>query len=534
MVDSLLHSYYETSARNTLDKAFITLEQLRNKEIEKNLIAGMHESNVRQVNNILQRYNELTAKMNRLRSRNQTRLSADSVDVYESEINEFKNNVIHRFPAYTFFFSTIDSLPLKFVQTKIIHEKQAIINYAVYGRHIHALVTSRDSAHAVILPGNADDIVRSMRELVTPLYSAKNPKKLTFNKDIAYALYQQLFEPLEKHLSNIESIVIIPDKKIWGLPFEALIQTPMIQKNDATSILYGEFRNVDFLIKKYAIAYSASVVGLSTQLTNVYPRPGRGRKLLTMSGVAIVPDTFDPWCNYYATENQALVDQEIHRISQRMWRHENMIDTQATETNLVSNNHAFRWIHLALPAVFYTDSPAQSYVGFASDSTTKAYTKLHMGDIITSELPTDQVILSRSAVYMPADSIGTAIAALPQSLLLSGVRSVIWSRWLSNGTTITRFMSKFYWELKYKRQTNMLALQQAKLAALRDSFVFDEVEISSAHPYFWASYVLIGNTHIRPPTFSTIPPYMVIVIVYVVVILVALIIVRKTVDTNRE
>jgi len=94
-------------------------------------------------------------------------------------------------------------------------------------------------------------------------------------------------------------------------------------------------------------------------------------------------------------------------------------------------------------------------------------------------------------------------------------------------------MSKFYWELKYKRQTNALALQEAKVASMKDTFDYSGHTISRAHPYFWATFQLIGNPKIRPPSPNKIPPWGVVIIVYVMVAVISLYITRKTLPGRK-
>jgi hypothetical protein len=108
------------------------------------------------------------------------------------------------------------------------------------------------------------------------------------------------------------------------------------------------------------------------------------------------------------------------------------------------------------------------------------------------------------------------------------VKSVLFNQWHVESNSTSEFMAKFYWELKYKRQTNALALQQAKIASLKGTFGFSEQKISRAHPHFWASYLLVGNPNIRAPFKERISQNGIVIIVYVLVIFVALFIARKT------
>ena len=138
------------------------------------------------------------------------------------------------------------------------------------------------------------------------------------------------------------------------------------------------------------------------------------------------------------------------------------------------------------------------------------------------------ITLSNIKLSSPLAENYDGIIALPQSLILSGIKSVVFSLWEINNISTSQFMSKFYWELKYKRQSNVNALREAKLASMKDTIKFDKQKISRAHPYFWATFRLVGNPKIRPPSPTRLPTWGVIIIVYVCVIVGSLYITRKT------
>ena len=174
-------------------------------------------------------------------------------------------------------------------------------------------------------------------------------------------------------------------------------------------------------------------------------------------------------------------------------------------------------------------NPEVSALIFSKSNKSSNSYKLTIFEILNGcKLRADLVTLSNCEVKPVHRIKKYGVIGLPQAFLLSGAQSVLYSLWRVNNITVSRFMNKFYWELKYKRQTNTFALQSAKLTSLKDTFDLKGKEISRAHPFFWSTYMLIGDVNIRPPTFSTIPPRMVVLIIYVIVLLVSLFIVRKT------
>ena len=66
----------------------------------------------------------------------------------------------------------------------------------------------------------------------------------------------------------------------------------------------------------------------------------------------------------------------------------------------------------------------------------------------------------------------------------AGARSTLATLWQVNDQTTSILMNKFYTALS-QSQTKAEAIRQAQLSLLNDS--------NYQRPYFWASYVLVGN-----------------------------------------
>jgi CHAT domain-containing protein len=82
---------------------------------------------------------------------------------------------------------------------------------------------------------------------------------------------------------------------------------------------------------------------------------------------------------------------------------------------------------------------------------------------------------------------GEGIISLGRSFMHAGVPSVVMTLWELNDAASIRLMSNFYALLSQGLSKNE-ALRQAKLQYLNDN------QGITAHPFFWASPILIGNT----------------------------------------
>jgi CHAT domain-containing protein len=226
---------------------------------------------------------------------------------------------------------------------------------------------------------------------------------------------------------------------------------------------------------------------------------------------------------------------EIKRVSRLLFRHDNLRKEQAVKSFLFENAKNYRWLYFALPGILDNTNPLKSRILFSPENldSLNQPTWLTAYEAISANLAADLLTLSASEVVEYSPNGNPGVLATSQSFLFSGVKSILFSLWRINSISTSQFMSKFYWELKYKRQTNAQALREAKVASMKDTFIFKGKEISRAHPYFWATFQLVGNPKIRPPSPTRLPPWAVIVIVYVGVIAISLYITRKTLPNRK-
>jgi CHAT domain-containing protein len=364
---------------------------------------------------------------------------------------------------------------------------------------------------------------------------------LEFDYQISYELYQLLFQPLEKYTQNYKTIYIIPDGFLVGFPFELLVRDPTVLKKQNDDIHFQDYSQLDFLIKKYAICYNYSTAILASGKGLDRTTKKLGRRLLTLSE-PIPPQNTGELLKLQANLSSQLPEMtdytadEIKRVSRLLFRHDNLKKEQVTKAFLFENGRRYRWLYFALPGILNNSNPLNSGLLFTrqSDDTSGLSDWLTPIEITQTKLAADLLTLSDTEVQSFSTDGNPGVIALPESFLFSGVKSVLFSLWRVNSISTSQFMSKFYWELKYKRQTNVAALREAKIASLKDTFTLDGKKISRAHPYFWATFQLIGDPKIRPPSPTRLPPWGVIVIVYVCVILGTLFITRKTMpDRNK-
>ena len=365
------------------------------------------------------------------------------------------------------------------------------------------------------------------------LFHQQDLLDLKFDVASAHLLYQFLFEPLKSVLRSVNRLIIIPDESFGGLPFECLV-SEVSENNPLSDVLYKEYQSMNFLIKKFSISYNYYLSALNSEMQNMRSRDKLGRRLLTMSDVAFSTkdDSLENMLSpLFLLERSSDVHEEIRRVSRLLFRHDNLRGEEVKFDYLKSHADEYRWMYFAQIGILNDDMPLQSALMLSADmgDTSNSSHWLDVNDVFQIPFRADMVTLSGTSLFPENKSNYQAgLVALPQAFLLTGNKSILYSFWHVWSASTSEFMSKFYWELKYKRQHNTLALRGAKLASMRDTFVYLDKQISRAHPYFWAGFRLIGSPYVSSPSNAKIPPWGVVIIVYIVLIIFSLIITRKT------
>ena len=526
-VDSLIKLYNINKQIKYINKAFSLVENNKNQKIQNILFKCIADSNLRQIKNIINRYNYLQSKAEIIKKTD----TKDSLKYNYAAVDSFKKIIFKRYSQYTYFILSQDFITIQDIQQNYLQEKQVILDYVISDDYLHIFIIRKDTFDVFTSDLSRDELLTDICLFTKDLYLTSDPLKLSFNIQLAHKLYLKLIKPAEKFLKDINTVIIIPDDVLLGVPFGCfVVDTTLSESTEQYNVFYSEYKNINFLIKNYSIAYNYSVLPLADDFHKNQPQLNLGRKLLTVSQLSGFKDNKIVADSSYIIDVPIHASKEVERISRLMWRHENITGNEATLNYFKKNSNKYRWLYLAIPGVFDNIIPRFSSIFFSQSLNNQ----LFIADIINLKLCNDLITITGSECVPLSSEEKIGLLGLPQSFLIAGVRSVLFSLWQVRSITVSEFMAKYYWELKFKRQTNIIALQQAKIASLEGTFEFKGYEVSQAHPYFWSSFMLIGNINIRPPTFSIIPPHTVILIIYLIVLIVSLIIVRKTVDKKNK
>lgn len=311
----------------------------------------------------------------------------------------------------------------------------------------------------------------------------------------SHALYQQLVK--DEMLANKKHLIIVPDRNLNYIPFEVLLQE--IPK-DTQNINY---QPLAYLIRDYSINYEYS----AAIMVNTQNRPNTSSgKILGFAATYGEKFSFDQLPSTIKKErtkeeiemhNTAIkipgaVDEleELSYYFEGDFFAQNKANEHQFKTMLQENNYSI--IHLAMHGVVDYNFPAYSSLMFTENLDSLEDNLLYSYEIQhLNGNHANLVVLSACKTGYGKYAQGEGIISLGRSFMYAGIPSIVMTLWELNDQTSVEVMQHFYYNL-VKGQSKDKAMQNAKLQYLEEHNGF------MTHPFFWASFICIGNQHPIP------------------------------------
>lgn len=147
-------------------------------------------------------------------------------------------------------------------------------------------------------------------------------------------------------------------------------------------------------------------------------------------------------------------------------------------------------MHFATHAVASDGQPLYSTLVLAPDSAAGDDGFLQAYEVLRTPLQAELVVLSGCETALGAEDVGQGLVGLVAAFEQAGARSVLATLWSIDEAT-AEIMAGFYRAMAEGRPAPA-ALRQAKLQLLRQRMRVGNVEVSLAHPFFWAPFILVG------------------------------------------
>ncbi|HEY3134693.1 MAG TPA: CHAT domain-containing protein [Blastocatellia bacterium] len=379
------------------------------------------------------------------------------------------------------------------IQRELLDPGTALVEYVVGEEKSFAWLVSRDKVSYSALPGKKELtnlVVEFVKSLASRPPGPTEKQTIATLKNRGRVLYNILLHPFEKDLSSLRKLIVVPDNALAYLPFEALVT----EGGSGTTARSGD----SYLVERFAIAYAPSASALAA-VREIHNKPVS--KGLIAFGDPVYPELSstnehapESRLTYYTERGLELrrlpyTRREVTSIGALFGRGESetFLGAQANEQTVKSASlDRYRYVHFAAHGVVDEENPGRSGIILSLVDSDKEDGILQMAEIMRLRLNADLVTLSACRTGLGKLVSGEGVLGLTRAFLYAGARSVQASLWNVNDTATSELMTAFYRDLK-RGLSKDEALRQAKLEMLHGK------QLAWRHPYFWASFVLIGE-----------------------------------------
>lgn len=303
-------------------------------------------------------------------------------------------------------------------------------------------------------------MVQNIQNLTSQLKTPKSSKEEV--EKIGFMLYNKLVPDQLSSLNNLD-LLIKTDGIINSFPFDVL------------------YDGNDYLLSRHNISYPTLIINNSKN---------EEQSLFMAPSYSVTTDIS------LAEERSLLVElthnkNEIEKISKRITG-KFFFGKNANLETFINNLDNNKVIHVASHAVINEHNPNYSYLAFANTENKK--TKLYQEEIPNYNFSSELVTLSACETGLGEYIKGDGVFSLGRSFLLSGAKSIVSSLWSINDRSTSIVMDNFYQHLASGKD-KALSLRLAKIDYM------NSVDEEYKHPYYWSSFILIGDT--SPIDFKT-------------------------------
>ena len=366
------------------------------------------------------------------------------------------------------------TVSIQWLQKYFLQKDQTIVEYFLGTNYIRVFIINKDKIDVISL-NRTENFNRSLdtfNQTVTNfIYTPQKKLEHNLNQYIfsAVQLYKTLVKPIDSLLQN--RIIIIPHGKIAKISFEALL------KSIPTSL--KAFRQYPFLLNDKAISYNYSSGLLKEMFTNPI-----SENLKNYLGIAPVFTEHNSEGLDSLTYNEKEIRDVQNKIGGMI-----LVGKKADKNQFIRMHDQFKILHLATHAKVNDQSEDFSYLAFSETgpSANKA-SLLYTKEIYTLNTKASLVVLSACETGTGQIKIGEGVMSISRAFSYAGSKSLLSSKWLVDDKATQQLINAFFTFLK-EGYPKDLALQKAK-----HNFIERNPQLN-AHPFYWASFNLIGNTN---------------------------------------
>ncbi|MGC2238685.1 MAG: CHAT domain-containing protein [Pyrinomonadaceae bacterium] len=361
------------------------------------------------------------------------------------------------------FNNSVKPLDLATVQEKLPSNVQ-ILQYYELDNRIIIWIISKDT----FFTAKTEIKITEVNSLITSylnLLQINKSQEQSSAQALSRRLYQILIQPIAVYLDQSKQICIIPNKKLFVLPFASLTDD-----------------SEQYFVTKYVFFYasSANTFILSTE------NAAKNQLKEDESFLGIGNPDFSPRKFADLADLPDAVS-EIKRSSRNYVNRNLLLEKDATKEAFEKLAFAHDIIHFAGHYLVQNGSPLASGLLFSS-SENEGGELFTNGELLQIKLPqTRLIIISACQTGVEKYYNGEGLIGLSRTFLATGVPLVIGSQWKVDSKAAAELMTDFHYFRRQEKLSTVAALRKSQLKMIEDA------QGGHQTPYFWAAFAVFGG-----------------------------------------
>lgn len=459
-------------------KSLLLLEEIKAADL---IFPGIPEKSIDTLRNLRKDLSQLQQRINEHLTEGDTNGLTRKQRNFFSTQNKlilFDNQLSEKYPEYKSIQNELSPGDIYEISANLL-PGHVLLEYYLADTALHIFTLDRKEIHweKKSLPSDFENriqaVIRESRDLEKIVQSPQ--QALNDYRDEVRQLSHYVW-PLEtlNHLDAVEDIIIIPDQELGYIAFESLTSSP----------------DEKYLIEKYTISYAYSASLYHREIT-------RADQISRINYAGFAPD--------YALQDSSTIKQDLAMVqlyreglfdlpgAQKevgqigtLFNGKTWLGEAATKAVFKAEAPHYSLLHLALHGIIDEQEPMRSRLLFYNGSPDDNGA-LNAYEIYNLDLRANLAVLSACNTASGSLQSGEGILSLSRAFAFAGIPNMVASLWRADDAASSEIMIGFYRGLA-GGLTKSKALQQAKL-----QFIGDQKTKTYQHPYFWSSFILIGE-----------------------------------------
>jgi len=479
--EEYLHKAFEFVQKG---KSYALLQGINDKKYKLN--SGVPLKLINELNHFKERYDFYEQRYNNIlfsEEKDSILLTQLGLDMSHkmAKIDSINDLIRKTYPTYSKLKKQTDFIDINEIQNRL-STNQVVIDYYQTKKELFRFTIDKKSYLCDIISINdtfQHNLSQVVEEISSPFIGQKKVSQLQEYAGAAHGLYQVLLGDIS-HIIEGKELIIVPHAQLSYLPFETLLTEDYSNKKPC-------FKTYPWLLKKQSVTYSYN----TALLPNYKKKPSMFEQVMAFapqytgsSSTDSIDLSFHQALDSILSPLKGAI-KELQAIN-KLFKSDAYIGSNATKDNFIRSMQNNDILHLAMHSLNDEIQPFNSQMVFSStDSTTGSFMAK---EIYNYAISSPLTVLSSCSTGSGQGIKGEGLLSIARAFTYAGVEAQIMTLWPVNDESGANLIERFYKQLK-SGQRKDVALRQSKINYLNSAGAI------KSHPYYWANYVLSGNTN---------------------------------------